>query len=74
MAARRAGIARGPQGNLWFGVSFQAAVAKFDPKTEKFQMFPLTGEFNQAMTQINMASPQSSQWTARCGSRTTASP
>jgi len=47
-------------GNLWFGVSFQAAIAKFDPKTEKFQMYPLTGEFNQDMTQNNMASPQSS--------------
>ena len=48
------------QGNLWFGVSFQATVAKFDPKTERFQTFPLTGEFNRDMTQVNMASPQSS--------------
>jgi virginiamycin B lyase len=48
------------QGNLWFGVSFQATVAKFDPKTERFQTFPLTGEFNKDMTQVNMASPQSS--------------
>jgi streptogramin lyase len=54
------GLRTDRQGNLWFGVSFQAAVAKFDPRTEKFQMFPLTGEFNQAMTQINMASPESS--------------
>jgi streptogramin lyase len=54
------GLRADRQGNLWFGVSFQATVAKFDPKTEKFQMFPLTGEFNQDMTQVNMASPQSS--------------
>jgi len=54
------GLRADRQGNLWFGGSFQAAVAKFDPRTETFQMFPLTGEFNQAMTQINMASPQSS--------------
>jgi virginiamycin B lyase len=54
------GLRTDRQGNLWFGVSFQAAVAKFDPKAETFQMFPLTGEFNKDMTQINMASPQSS--------------
>ncbi len=54
------GLRTDRQGNLWFGVSFQAAVAKLDPKTEKFQMFPLTGEFNRDMTQVNMASPQSS--------------
>jgi len=54
------GLRTDRQGNLWFGVSFQAAVAKFDPKTERFQVFPLTGEFNQDMTQLNMASPQSS--------------
>jgi len=54
------GLRADRQGNLWFGVSFQATIAKFDPKTERFQMFPLTGEFNQDMTQVNMASPQSS--------------
>ena len=46
--------------NLWFGVSFQATLAKFDRKTEKFQLFPLTGEYNKDMTQTNMAAPQSS--------------
>jgi streptogramin lyase len=54
------GLRADRQGNLWFGVSFQAAVAKFDSRTETFQMFPLSGEFNQDMTQVNMASPQSS--------------
>jgi len=54
------GLRSDRQGNLWFGVSFQATVAKFDPNTEKFQTFPLTGEFNKDMTQVNMASPQSS--------------
>jgi streptogramin lyase len=54
------GLRADRQGNLWFGVSFQATVAKFDPKTERFQTFPLTGEFNRDMTQVNMASPQSS--------------
>ncbi len=54
------GLRSDREGNLWFGVSFQATVAKFDPKTERFQMFPLTGEFNKDMTQVNMASPQSS--------------
>jgi streptogramin lyase len=53
------GLREDRQGNLWFGVSFQATVAKFDPKTERFQTFPLTGEFNKDMSQVNMASPQS---------------
>jgi streptogramin lyase len=30
-----------PQGNLWLGLMFQAGTAKFDVKTEKFQMFQL---------------------------------
>ena len=30
-----------PQGNLWLGLMFQAGTAKFDRKTEKFQMFQL---------------------------------
>ncbi|HSP68002.1 MAG TPA: carboxypeptidase regulatory-like domain-containing protein [Bryobacteraceae bacterium] len=54
------GLRADRQGKLWFGVSFQAAVARFDPQTETFQTFPLTGEFNKDMTQVNMASPQSS--------------
>ncbi len=27
-----------PQGNLWLGLMFQAGTAKFDRKTEQFQM------------------------------------
>jgi virginiamycin B lyase len=30
-----------PQGNLWLGLMFQAGAAKFDRKTEKFQMVQL---------------------------------
>jgi streptogramin lyase len=46
--------------NLWFGMTFQAGLAKFDRKTEKFQIFSAPAEFNLAMTQINMPAPQSS--------------
>ncbi len=46
--------------NLWFGMSFQGGLAKFDRKTEKFRIFPVPPEFNREMTQINMPAPQGS--------------
>ena len=41
-------------GNLWLGMMYQAAVAKFDPKTEQFQYFSLPPERN--------ATTRSSTW------------
>ena len=41
-------------GNLWLGMMYQAAVAKFDPKTEQFQYFSLPGERNRNNSQLNM--------------------
>ena len=46
--------------NLWFGMSFQGGLAKFDRKTDTFQIFNVPAEFNREMTQINMPAPQSS--------------
>ena len=54
------GLETDRDGNLWFGMTYQAGVAKFDRKTEKFQIFLPPAEYNKDMTQINMAAPQSS--------------
>ncbi len=40
-------------GNLWVGMMYQGAVAKFDRKTEKFQTWSLPPEDNKGYTQIN---------------------
>jgi streptogramin lyase len=52
------GLQSDKDGNLWLGTMFQAALAKFDRKLAKFQIFPISPEFNQDMTQVNMAAPQ----------------
>ena len=46
-------------GNLWLGLMYQASVAKFDRKTEKFQIWTVPPELNKDNTQINMTSPKS---------------
>jgi streptogramin lyase len=46
-------------GNLWLGMMYQAALAKFDPKTEKFQVFPVSQERNKDDTQLNMVTLRS---------------
>jgi len=46
-------------GNLWLGMMYQASVAKFDRKTEKFQLWTVPSELNKDNTQINMTSPMS---------------
>jgi streptogramin lyase len=48
-------------GNLWLGNMYQATIVKFDPKTEKFQYWPLPKEVNVDAAQLNMVSPQSSE-------------
>lgn len=45
-------------GNLWLGMMYQAAVAKFDRKTEKFQIWSIPPELNRDNTQINMVQPR----------------
>ncbi len=41
-------------GSMWFGMMYQGALAKFDPATEKFQIFPVAQERNRDDTQLNM--------------------
>jgi virginiamycin B lyase len=41
-------------GSMWFGMMYQGALAKFDPKSEKFQIFPVSQERNKDDTQLNM--------------------
>ena len=43
--------------NLWIAMTFQAAVAKFDRKTEKFQVFELPPEFNADYRELTFVSP-----------------
>ncbi len=41
-------------GNIWLGMMYQAGVAKFDPKTEKFQFYQVPSPRNRDDTQLNM--------------------
>ena len=43
--------------NLWLGLQFQAGIAKFDRKTEKFQVWSLPPELNGDHVQVNQVSP-----------------
>jgi len=46
--------------NLWIGMQFQGAIAKFDRRTEKFQTWSLPPELNGDYVQINQVSPEHS--------------
>jgi streptogramin lyase len=50
-----------PQGNLWLGLMFQHGAAKFDRKTEQFQMIRLPDDMLKADSQQAMVGPQN--WT-----------
>ena len=50
-----------PQGNLWLGLMFQAGTAKFDRKTETFQMFQLPPHLLKDDSQTALVGPQN--WT-----------
>jgi streptogramin lyase len=47
--------------NLWIAMTFQAAIAKFDRKTEKFQIFKLPPELDGDYREITFVAPQHSQ-------------
>jgi virginiamycin B lyase len=62
------------QGNLWLGMMLQGGIAKFDKKTEKFQIFTLPKEINNDAAQIAMVMPRYYQmdgkvWTNNVGRR-----
>src|SRR3954447_13903111 len=66
------GLRADAAGNLWLGNMYQAAIVKFDPRSEKFQFWTLPSEANIDAAQINMVSPQSSHvdgkvWTQNNG-------
>ena len=48
-----------PDGNLWFGMMYQGAVAQARSATlEEFETFSLPPDMNKDMTQVNMVAPQ----------------
>ena len=47
-------------GNWWLAMMFQAGLAKFDVKTESFQLFPVQKELNNDSTQESLLTP--SHW------------
>ena len=49
-----------PDGNWWLAMMFQAGLAKFDVKTETFQLFPVQKELNNDSTQESLLTP--SHW------------
>jgi streptogramin lyase len=48
------------EGNLWLAMMFQAGLAKFDVKTEKFQLFPVQSDINIDTTQQSLLTPRHS--------------
>jgi virginiamycin B lyase len=46
-----------PDGNLWVGMAFQRAVARFDPRTETFKVFPVPPGLNKDYTQTTEVEP-----------------
>jgi streptogramin lyase len=53
------GLRADRDGNMWLGMMYQGAIAKFDPKSEQFQYWSLPPEMNKDMTQVNMVRPES---------------
>jgi virginiamycin B lyase len=47
--------------NLWMAMTFQGAIAKFDKKTEKFQVFSLPSDINADYREITFLSPEHSR-------------
>jgi virginiamycin B lyase len=61
--------------NLWIAMTFQAAIAKFDRKTEKFQIYRLPPELDGDYREITFVAPQHSHvdgkvWLTDAGSYT----
>ena len=51
------GIRADHDGNLWLGMMYQGAIAKFDPRRGKVQTFSLPADMNKDMAQVNMVRP-----------------
>jgi virginiamycin B lyase len=48
------------EGNWWLAMMFQGGLAKFDPRSKKFQIFPIPAEMNTDATQQSMVMPRQS--------------
>jgi virginiamycin B lyase len=60
-------------GTFWLGMMFQGAIANFDPKTEKFKLYPISKDWNDDVTQLNMLGLQyavdGNIWTNNAGNQ-----
>jgi virginiamycin B lyase len=54
------GLRSDRDGNLWLGMMYQGALARFDKKTESLRIWSLPKTANIDAAQVNMVSPQSS--------------
>ena len=66
------GLQADRDGKLYFGMMFQAGVARLDPKTRKWDVLEIPQDYNRDQAQINMPAPQSSHvdgkvWTQNNG-------
>jgi virginiamycin B lyase len=66
------GLRTDKAGDLWLGNMYQAAIVKFERKTETFKFWQLPAEQNIDAAQVNMVSPQASHvdgkvWTQNNG-------
>ncbi len=46
------------EGQVWLGLAYQAGVARFNPRTERFRMYPLPAPQNQDHTQTTEVEPR----------------
>src|SRR5262249_23399837 len=55
------GLRPDKEGNMWLGMMYQGAMAKFDMKDKKFTTFSMPPEMNKDQTQVNMVRAESSE-------------
>ncbi len=54
------GLRPDKDGNMWLGMMYQGAMAKFDVKEKKFTTFSMPPEMNKPQTQVNMVRAEQS--------------
>jgi streptogramin lyase len=63
------GLRPDKDGNMWLGMMYQGAMAKFDVKAKTFTTFSMPAEMNKAQTQINMVRAEQSHVDGRVWSQ-----
>jgi streptogramin lyase len=53
------GLEEDADGQFWLGMMFQGAIARFDPKSEKFKIYSAPAEINDQSFQVNMLAQHS---------------